>query len=246
MIDSKQLTILKRVTSIADNLQIFGAMNLLDYGIFVNDCYALHESAIEGLRILQIPHKGWVSKLGVKDNLKLDVRFGCFVDLQTIYCFTFFIKELACSDSDKVEIRIIYSKEDTSSIYLGFPETGSTFTTYALSRTIKVDEILSIKNIQNMSWQEFEILFPNLNPMLKDSLSYRDTSIPDFINRMESELGELKRSESQNFSSYYDESDLNPKYENTEESKYGGYNGFSDNTINEAFEGDPENTWNVD
>lgn len=28
--------------------------------------------------------------------------------------------------------------------------------------------------------------------------------------------------------------------------KYGGYNGYSDNAIDSAFEGDPENTWNVD
>ena len=29
-------------------------------------------------------------------------------------------------------------------------------------------------------------------------------------------------------------------------SLYGGYNGFDDDTINSAFEGDPEATWNVD
>lgn len=28
--------------------------------------------------------------------------------------------------------------------------------------------------------------------------------------------------------------------------KYGGYNGWSDDVIDDAFEGDPENTWNVD
>lgn len=28
--------------------------------------------------------------------------------------------------------------------------------------------------------------------------------------------------------------------------KYGWYNGFSDDVIDDAFEGDPENTWNVD
>ena len=29
-------------------------------------------------------------------------------------------------------------------------------------------------------------------------------------------------------------------------SQYGGYNDFDDDTINSAFEGDPEMTWNVD
>jgi hypothetical protein len=28
--------------------------------------------------------------------------------------------------------------------------------------------------------------------------------------------------------------------------KYGWYNGYSDDAIDDAFEGDPENTWNVD
>jgi hypothetical protein len=28
--------------------------------------------------------------------------------------------------------------------------------------------------------------------------------------------------------------------------KYGWYNGWSDDAIDDAFEGDPENTWNVD
>jgi hypothetical protein len=28
--------------------------------------------------------------------------------------------------------------------------------------------------------------------------------------------------------------------------KYGGYNGWSDDAIDDAFEGDPMNTWNVD
>ena len=28
--------------------------------------------------------------------------------------------------------------------------------------------------------------------------------------------------------------------------KYGGYNGYDDETIDDAFEGDPEATWNVD
>lgn len=28
--------------------------------------------------------------------------------------------------------------------------------------------------------------------------------------------------------------------------QYGGYNGWSDEAINSAFDGDPSNTWNVD
>lgn len=40
---------------------------------------------------------------------------------------------------------------------------------------------------------------------------------------------------------YYDYDDDSPSY-----SKYGGYNGYDDRTINEAFDGNPELTWNID
>lgn len=39
----------------------------------------------------------------------------------------------------------------------------------------------------------------------------------------------------------YDDYDDPPSY-----SKYGGYNGYDDNTIDSAFEGMPDATWNVD
>jgi len=42
-------------------------------------------------------------------------------------------------------------------------------------------------------------------------------------------------------SNYEPEDDYGTSYE-----KYGGYNGWSDDVIDDAFEGDPENTWNVD
>ena len=34
--------------------------------------------------------------------------------------------------------------------------------------------------------------------------------------------------------------------EDNEYSKYGGYNGYDDQTIDDAFEGDPSLTWNID
>lgn len=44
---------------------------------------------------------------------------------------------------------------------------------------------------------------------------------------------------------YYDEEDYYEEYEHSYE-KYGGYNGYDDETIDSAFEGDPEATWNID
>lgn len=42
----------------------------------------------------------------------------------------------------------------------------------------------------------------------------------------------------------YDDSDWD--YQSTKISKYGGAYGFDDDTIDSAFEGDPENYWNID
>lgn len=44
-----------------------------------------------------------------------------------------------------------------------------------------------------------------------------------------------------------DEYDYDPMADyGTSGEKYGWYNGFSDDAIDDAFEGDPMNTWNVD
>ena len=44
----------------------------------------------------------------------------------------------------------------------------------------------------------------------------------------------------------YDDYDSHVDYSKACYDQYGGYNGFDDDTINSAFEGDPEATWNVD
>ena len=43
----------------------------------------------------------------------------------------------------------------------------------------------------------------------------------------------------------YDQEDDDDEYGSSYE-EYNGYNGWDDDTINDAFEGDPEATWNVD
>ena len=76
--------------------------------------------------------------------------------------------------------------------------------------------------------KEYEPLYPpeELNT-LKEILEW-DADTPDVDNKEDEE----------NDSHYYDES---PSY-----SRYGGYNGYDDDTIDSAFEGDPDATWNID
>ena len=47
--------------------------------------------------------------------------------------------------------------------------------------------------------------------------------------------------EKENDYSFEEDNDYGKSYED-----FGGYNGFSDDAIYDAFEGDPEATWNVD
>ena len=53
--------------------------------------------------------------------------------------------------------------------------------------------------------------------------------------------GEGRRYSGSDYDDSYDSYDDGPSY-----SKYGGYNGYDDNTIDSAFEGMPEATWNID
>ncbi len=49
------------------------------------------------------------------------------------------------------------------------------------------------------------------------------------------------------YKSYHiDTEQRDSKYKGSSYENYNGYNGWSDDVIDSAFEGDPENTWNVD
>lgn len=54
-----------------------------------------------------------------------------------------------------------------------------------------------------------------------------------------------KKASYKGHSSYDRKADFDEYYDSST-SEYGGYNGFDDLAIEVAFEGDPENTWNVD
>ena len=66
-----------------------------------------------------------------------------------------------------------------------------------------------------------------------------------FINEIVNQNTEILDNEVENNNLDYDSSDYidgyNPSYE-----MYGGYNGYDDDTINDAFDGDPLNTWNIE
>lgn len=75
-----------------------------------------------------------------------------------------------------------------------------------------------------MDWEEFSSLFPNNNYSEDGTCTYTQEDY-----------------EPDDYYDDYDHDDYGSSYE-----KYGGYNGWSDDVIDDAFEGDPMNTWNVD
>lgn len=90
-----------------------------------------------------------------------------------------------------------------------------------ISLPISANDILKL-DVTNMNWEEFSGLFPNINYSDDGTFSYT---------HVDYELDD-----------YYDNyDDYGGRFE-----KYGGYNGWSDDAIDNAFEGDPMNTWNVD
>lgn len=75
-------------------------------------------------------------------------------------------------------------------------------------------------------------------------------AIPNF--RLSFEASQRQQEKQQSWDSYYSEPedhyDFNDPYEDYGSSGkvFGWYNGWSDDAIYDAFEGDPEATWNVD
>lgn len=94
-------------------------------------------------------------------------------------------------------------------------------------------------NIVNKCVNNEELVIPSTDSkpiVAEDAMEYREPSVllSDYI-------PEKKTSYSDDY--YYDnnEDDYDDGY-----SKYGGYNGYDDDTIDSAFEGNPELTWNID
>jgi hypothetical protein len=85
-----------------------------------------------------------------------------------------------------------------------------------------------------------------------DPKSLENTENPKEENN--SEFNELSNSVEEEDDEYIEDEedfstlDEDDDYDNYGKSgeKYGWYNGWSDDVIDDAFEGDPENTWNVD
>lgn len=90
---------------------------------------------------------------------------------------------------------------------------------------------------------EKRIFYPNNNGNSKmESIDSLNENVHDQLELDEDVDYVIDYLHMETYNGDYDEED---SY-GTSGEKYGWYNGWSDDAIDDAFEGDPENTWNVD
>lgn len=120
---------------------------------------------------------------------------------------------------------------------------------------IKINETIDEEYYGDMNTDLYEyasILFKNRPPhkIADDNskliefdtyLQWRYFAIEQIVNEYPNIFPEEDDDEDNDYDYNEIGNNLDSKYE-----KYGGYNGYDDETIDEAFEGDPSNTWNVD
>jgi hypothetical protein len=140
---------------------------------------------------------------------------------------------------------------------------------YFNNTTIKIfqlDTIVSIYKNNDVSLEDIELMFKcvydNLDFLLK-KLSYGHTLLyllglhmDAILYRPEEKLSGssyrtrvIKEYQKKIKNIYPHIIDDDEDYDHSQSShtdKYGGYNGYDDETIDDVFEGDPSNTWNVD
>lgn len=91
----------------------------------------------------------------------------------------------------------------------------------------RIDDGIAVEKLLEIPFQS------TLEHFLKERFGIEIETFPDF------------EEEDYDFYDPHDNYDPSDEY-GTSYEKYGGYNGYSDDVIDDAFEGDPSNTWNVD
>jgi hypothetical protein len=122
----------------------------------------------------------------------------------------------------------------------------STVITFGKYNNLAVEYILN-SNPSYLKWCQINLdhFHVSLDVFNIFCAKYPTLKTQDFINKWnEKEMIQAKEGP-ENHDNFEEEEDYTFDYGHSGE-KYGWYNGWSDDVIDDAFEGDPENTWNVD
>jgi len=213
------IELLKRLTFVADITKKLEPLLFDGLEIKINKLLENSDDVSYAFQVLKVPFNTYEPETA--DALdEINVSFGCKVSLNVIYQVTYILKEVY---GDALDIYINYASEpegrERKTVVGTYITKDKDFTNISLP--ISANDILKL-DVTNMNWEEFSGLFPNINYSDDGTFSYT---------HVDYELDD-----------YYDNyDDYGGRFE-----KYGGYNGWSDDAIDNAFEGDPMNTWNVD
>jgi hypothetical protein len=135
------------------------------------------------------------------------------------------------------------SKEDTIQLYLDFLRNKLSITNFEKYNGDMYNDIHEYK----------ESLINNRTITKIEDDTYKLINISNYSEWAEYAMKSIKIEFPKVFEveEYVDDYDDYEDYQtirfiNSKYNKYGGYNGFDDDTIDDAFEGDPSNTWNLD
>lgn len=118
------------------------------------------------------------------------------------------------------------------------------FADYAMRRKVFPEEL---KNYQGSYHENGTISSLRIGLALEKTFAKKGKQgINEYLLSLEKAMKQNSSNQNDKVEMDYDDSyDQDDNYGSSYE-KYGGYNGYDDDTIDDAFEGDPMNTWNVD
>ena len=219
MLNSNEIQILKKVAFVADVLQRYGEVDTSKTQLKINSLIPRGEELGYALKVLNFEYETYTPERTASLD-GLSVTFNYEIDFRLIYYLVYLLKELY--GDDEVNIFLTYTSLSQTIKFGSYISSKETYTN--ISRVIKPSEIVCL-NIERLRQTKFLRLFPNLNYNEHKSCFKIKKPQNNFI-------GELDELDYQDYGTTYQ--------------KYGGYNGFSDDEIDDAFEEDPLNTWNVD
>lgn len=195
---------------------IFRLLDAKSFKIRINEMLPFYESLIELFSSHNLEYETWEPSEETELQI-IEIGFSANCKFQDVFLVTLILKDFGIN-------RIYPSRKDESEITIGtYLHQVKNIGKYALAEPIDIESFLLID--PKLSTQE----------VIETAFEHHLT---------EEEIdNEVEQSYYYTHDYYYDDDDDNY---GSSYSKYGGYNGYDDDTIDSAFEGDPEATWNVD
>lgn len=225
MVTDEQVTVLKQIAFALDALHKFRTNEIDNYSFRINQEIPSEHHIRYTLHVLKMKCNDYCDENAAIDEL-VKIGIGFEVDVYTTWFLVYLFNEII--GREKCVFYISYATHvynwSQESNFGRMITIGSSFeddNTTNISKFFPAEEILRL----DMSWTSrlgLENHFPNANPT----------------------GGKFGRTSAIIHGGYTDDPNFGENQYKT--SKHNNYNGWSDDAIDDAFEGDAANTWNVD